>query len=122
MEMDIQVASVQALLRDTRLDLDELEKARRLLSEQDHALQDALGVCTGIAEAAGRVCAGVLGRDITAIMTRCNNAVQGVTQAVTEYLQGDEQMVRDTQRLAASLPPNYRTPRYGGPLDLRPVE
>lgn len=121
MDMDIQVASVQALLRDARRDLDELENARKLLAEQNHGMQDALGVCAEIAEAAGRVCTDVLGRDITAIMIRCNNAVQGVAQAVAEYLQGDEQMVRDTQRLAASLPPNYRAPRYGGTLSMRPV-
>ena len=121
MNMDIQVAPVQALLRDARLDLDELENARKLLAEQDYALQGALGTCAEIAEAAGRICTEVLGRDISAVMVRCNNAVQGVAQALAEYLQGDEQMVLDTQRLSASLPPNYRPPRYGGTRDMRPV-
>ena len=122
MEMDIQVAPVQAMLRDTRLDLDELEKARKLLAGQDHGMREALGVCTEITEAAGLVCRDVLGRDSTAIMTRCNNAVEGVARAVGEYLRGDEQMVRNVQHLAASVPANYRPPRYGGALSMRPVE
>lgn len=122
MEMDIQVASVQALLRDARFDLDELENARRVLAEQEQGLPDLLGTCTQIAEAARGICADVLGRDVSAIMIRCNNAVQGVAQAIAEYVQGDEQMVRNAQRLAASVPANYRPPRYGGSLNLRAVE
>jgi hypothetical protein len=122
MEMDIQVAPVQALLRDTRRDLDELENTRTLLAAQERRMPETLGACTEIAEAAGVICRDVLGRDITAIMTRCNNAVEGVAGAVAEYLHGDEQMVRNVQRLAASVPTNYRPPRYGGALSMRPVE
>lgn len=122
MEMDIQVASVHALLRDARLDLDELESARQLLAQQEQELPDTLGTCTEIAETVQGICTDVLGRDVSAIMIRCNNAVQGVAQAVAEYVQGDEQMVRDAQRLAASAPANYRPPRYGGSLSLRAVE
>ena len=122
MEMDIQVALVRALLRDVRLDFDELESARKLLAAQDAGVQEALGTCTEIAEASGRIFRDILGRDLTAIMTRCNNAVEGVSQAVTEYIHGDEQMVRNVQRLAASAPTNYRPRRYGGALNMRPVE
>ena len=122
MEMDIQMASVRAMLRDARLDLDDLEHARKLLAEQERGMQDTLGTCAEIAETVRGICTDVLGRDLTAIMVRCNNAVQGVAQAVTEYEHSDEQMVRDTQRLAASLPPSYRPPRYGGSLSRGPVE
>lgn len=122
MEMDIQVAPVRALLGDVRLDLDELESARKRLAEQDAGVQEALGSCTEIAEASGRIFGDILGRDLTAVMTRCNNAVEGVAHAVAEYIKGDEQMVRNVQHLAASVPANYRPPRYGGVLNMRPVE
>ncbi|MCC3302115.1 DUF6507 family protein [Arthrobacter sp. zg-Y895] len=107
MEIDIQVDQVRSLLADASREFDELEAARNTLEFQIEALVEALGKCAEVSAAVTRAGTEILWRDQSAIMVRCNNAVMGVGQAVTEYQRGDEEMamnVMNAQRAASSPP------------------
>lgn len=106
MSMDIQVAPVRSLLHDAASEFDELEAVRKNLDSHIESLVAALEDCTAVANAVTHVGTETLGPDQSAIMVRCNNAVGGVDQAVYEYQQGDEEMVMNAQRAAASPPAN----------------
>lgn len=102
MEMDIQVAPVQSLLKDAASEFDELEAVRQKLDSQIEFLAETLEKCAEVAVAVTGVGTDILRPDQIAIMVRCNNAVMGVTRAVSEYQQGNEEMVMNAQRAAAS--------------------
>lgn len=115
MTIDIHVAEVQSLLGDTGAELEDLETERTRLSEAASRLQEALTGCSGLDTGMSRVHEDVFRPDVTDIMIRCNNAIQGTAQAVSAYLAGDEEMVQNIQNAqSAAASGEYHTQtQYG---------
>lgn len=126
MGMDIHVSQVRSVLVDAAGDFDELEAVRVRLSQQEQALAQALAgeyqSCPEIVEAVTGIYADILEPDLSAILTRCNNAVEGVAAALDEYEKGNEQMMVNAQRAAASLPAGYEPSGDRNSYRPRPVE
>ena len=102
MRIDIQVPEVQSLLGDTGADLEDLETERARLTDAASRLQEALTGCAGLDTGISRVHEDVFRSDVTDIMTRCNNAVQGTGHAVAAYLADDKEMVQNIQNAQSS--------------------
>lgn len=112
MRVDIQVSEVRRLLSDIGADLEDLEESRTDLADAAVRLQEAVTGCAGLDTEVSRVHEDIFRADTTDIMIRCNNAVQGTAQAVSEYLAGDEEMFQNAQHAAASG--EYWTPPQHG--------
>ncbi|MCC3282625.1 DUF6507 family protein [Arthrobacter caoxuetaonis] len=99
---DIQVQGVRSLLHDCSGLVAECEPAKDAAQEALNALETALASCPEVADAVDRLRFDVLANDMTDILVRCNNAVQGTLESVNAYEAGDREMA-DNARKAASL-------------------
>lgn len=99
---DIQVPGVLSLLRDAENLILECEPAKDSAQEALNALETALADCPELADAVDRLRFEVIANDMTDIMVRCNNAVEGTRESVQAYVDGDREMA-DLADKAASL-------------------
>ena len=99
---DIQVPGVLSLLRDAENLLGECEPAKDAAQEALNAIETALAHCPELADAVDHLRFEVVANDMTDIMVRCNNAVQGTRESVQAYSDGDLEMA-GSARKAASL-------------------
>lgn len=101
-QWDIQVQGVLSLLHDAENLILECEPAKDSAQEALNALETALADCPELADAVDRLRFEVISNDMTDIMVRCNNAVEGTRESVQAYVDGDRDMA-DTAGKAASL-------------------
>jgi len=99
---DIQVPGVLSLLLDAENLILECEPAKDAAQEALNALETALADCPELADAVDRLRFEVIANDMTDIMVRCHNAVEGTRESVQAYVDGDREMA-DLARKAASL-------------------
>lgn len=101
-QWDIQEPGTRALLRDCEELAAECEPAKDSAQDALNGLETALIPCPELADAVDRLRFDVLINDMTDIMARCSNAVQGTLESVNAYAAGDQEMA-DSARRAASL-------------------
>lgn len=101
-QWDIQEPGTRALLRDCEDTTAGCEPAKDSAQAALNALETALMPCPELADAVDRLRFDVLVNDMTDIMARCSNAVQGTRESVDAYAAGDREMA-DSARRAASI-------------------
>ncbi|MER1996032.1 MAG: DUF6507 family protein [Arthrobacter sp.] len=101
-QWDIQEPGTRALLRDCEDTAAGCEPAKDSAQAALNALETALMPCPELADAVDRLRFDVLVNDMTDIMARCSNAVQGTRESVDAYAAGDREMA-DSARRAASI-------------------
>jgi len=99
---DIQEQGARSLLRDCQDLAAECEPAKDAAQAALNELESALISCPDVADAVDRLRFDVIANDMTDIMVRCNNAIEGTRESVDAYAAGDLEMA-DSARKAASL-------------------
>lgn len=111
---DIQEQGTRSLLRDCQDLLAECEPAKDSAQAALNELENALISCPEVAGAVDRLRFDVIANDMTDIMVRCNNAIEGTRESVDAYASGDLDMA-DSARKAASLAESRYVSAPGGP-------
>lgn len=99
---DIQEQGTRSLLRDCQELVAECEPAKDAAQAALNELETALISCPEVADAVDRLRFDVIANDMTDILVRCNNAIEGTRESVDAYAAGDLEMA-DSARKAASL-------------------
>lgn len=111
---NIQDQGVRSLLRDCQDLAAGCETAKDAAQAAMNELETALSSCPEVADAVDRLRFDVIANDMTDIMVRCNNAIEGTRESVDAYASGDLEMA-DSARKAASLTESRNTGAPGGP-------
>lgn len=105
MTWKVDVPAVRKVLDTTDSSLSETESAKDDVSAALETVEASLsGECTDIVSALSALRRETLVNDMTDIMTRGNNAVQGTGESVRAFQDADNDMLNRAQTRAASIP------------------
>lgn len=99
---DIQEEGTRSLLRDCQDLVARCEPAKDAAQAALNALETALASCPELADAVDRLRFDVIANDMTDIMVRCNNAIQGTRESVDAYAAGDRDMAHSARNAASA--------------------